>query len=259
METKEGKQWWDPYETSHRRHFVYWPNSSAEILLRPLSTSFVDSCSLSGPFGSTVYKKDFCWKPACKAECVRTGTASGQRKNNPHPSQSFMIWRMPRDATQSPEYVKSTWKGSPSEGALHKALTGQYCSTYRCDFMGMPQGYNHINNSEGRLAPLHGGHHAPLSTDTEMRDSCRQPKQKPGLLGSHSHYSTSADPSVAFCGIVPTVVRRHVNTRQKRSDLTTYERFFGKVSVIKSSLPQELQQLPRILPEDKEAVKSVLS
>lgn len=50
-------------------------------------TSFVDSYSKSGPFGSTVYNKDFCWKPACKPECIRTGTASGQRRNNPHPSQ----------------------------------------------------------------------------------------------------------------------------------------------------------------------------
>ncbi|GAA6232706.1 testis-expressed protein 26-like isoform X3 [Lates japonicus] len=87
MATKEGKQWWDPYETCHRRQFVYRPNSAAEILLCPTSTSFINPYSQSGPFGSTVYNKDFYWKPACKPECIRTGTASGQRRNNPHPSQ----------------------------------------------------------------------------------------------------------------------------------------------------------------------------
>ncbi|KAF7643290.1 hypothetical protein LDENG_00242280 [Lucifuga dentata] len=88
MATKEKKQWWDPYETSQRREFIYRPNSG-EILLNQTSTSFVDSYSHSGPFGSTLYKKEFCWKPACKAECIHTGTASKQRRNNPHPSQLY--------------------------------------------------------------------------------------------------------------------------------------------------------------------------
>nr|XP_033486961.1 testis-expressed protein 26-like isoform X2 [Epinephelus lanceolatus] len=201
MATKEGKQWWDPYETSNRRQFIYRPNSAAEILLCPASTSFIDSYSQSGPFGSTVYNKDFCWQPGCKPECIRTGTASGQRRNNPHPSQSFMMWRLPRDAARSSEYVSFPWKCPPSEREIHKALTAQYRSIYRCDFMGMPQ--------------------------------------------------------------VPTVVQRHA--QQKRSDLTNYDRFCGKrvndvTCVIKSLLPQELQQLHRILPEEeREAIKTVLS
>ena len=52
-----------------------------------MSTAFIDSYSQSGHIGSTEYIKEFCWKPASKPECIRTGTASGQRRNNPHPSQ----------------------------------------------------------------------------------------------------------------------------------------------------------------------------
>ncbi|KAM9359599.1 testis-expressed protein 26 [Symphorus nematophorus] len=225
----------------------------------PMSTSFIDSYSKSGPLGSTVYRKDFGWKPACKPECIRTGTASGQRRNNPHPSQSFMMWRLPRDSTQSSEYVVLPWKCPPSEGEICKALTAQYRSTYRCDFMGMPQGCDRINNAEKRFAPKQSRRELPPSTETEMRDNYRQPKRKPELL----HYS--ADPNVACHGIVPTVVQRHVHTQQKRSDLTNYDRFCGKrvnnvKSVIKSLLPEELQQLHRILPEEgKEAVKRVLN
>ncbi|XP_074496384.1 testis-expressed protein 26 [Sebastes fasciatus] len=260
MATKEGKQWWDPYETSNRRQFVYRPNSAAEILLCPTSTSFIDSHSQSGPFGSTVYNKDFCWKPACKPERIRTGTASGQRRNNPHPSQSFMMWRLPRDAARSSEYVG--FQCPPSEGEIRKALTAQYSSVYRCDYMGTPQGHDHNNNAERRLAPLHRRLEMPLSTDTEMTDNYRKPNQKPELLGNYSHYSCT-DPNVACRGIVPTVVQRH--TQQKRSDLTNYDRFCGKrvtdvARVIKSLLPQELQQLHRFLPEEeKEAIKTVLS
>nr|XP_046244603.1 testis-expressed protein 26-like isoform X2 [Scatophagus argus] len=258
MATKEAKSWWDPYETSNRRQFIYRPVSAAENLMCPTSSSFTDSYSQSRPFGSTVYSKDFCWKPACKPEYIRTGTASGQRRNNPHPSQSFLMWRLPRNVAQNSEYVDSPWKCPPSEGEIRKALTAQYRSTYRCDFMSMPQGYDHSNSAERRLAPKHSRCGVPVSTDTEMRDNYRPPKQKPELL----HYSYNTDPKVVCRGIVPTVVQRHIRTRQKKSDLTSYDRFCGKrdTCVLKSLLPQELQQLCRILPEEeKETVKTVLS
>ncbi|XP_028275017.1 testis-expressed protein 26 [Parambassis ranga] len=230
-----------------------------------MSTSFIDSYSQSGPFGSTVYNKDFSWKPACKCECIRTGTASGQRRNNPHPSQSFLMWRLPRDAARTSEYVAFPWKCCPSEGDIHKALSAQYSSTYTCDFMGMPQGCDDINKAERRLAPLQSRHHLPLSVDTEMRANYRQPKLKPELLHNVSQYSCNRDTNVARRGIVPTVVQRHVHTQQKASSMTTNDRFFGKresdvASVMKSLLPQELQQLHRILSEQgKEAVKTVWS
>ncbi|TDH14653.1 hypothetical protein EPR50_G00022680 [Perca flavescens] len=175
--------------------------------------------------------------------------------------KSFIMWRLPRDATQSSEYVSFPWKCPPSEEEICKALTAQYSSIYRCDYMGMPQGRVHIKQAERRLTPLHSRREMPLSTDTEMRDNYRQPKQKPELLDNYSHYSCSTHPNMACRGIVPTVVQRH--TQQKRSDLANYDcgkRVTDVTCVIKSLLPQELQQLHRILPEEeKETVRTVLS
>uniref|UniRef100_A0A8D2ZYX1 Uncharacterized protein n=1 Tax=Scophthalmus maximus TaxID=52904 RepID=A0A8D2ZYX1_SCOMX len=71
-------------------------------------------------------------------------------------------------------------------------------------------------------------HHVPLSTDTEMRDNYRRPKQNPELMSNHSHYCNNTRPNVARRGIVPTVVQRQVHTKQKGSDVTTYDRFYGK-------------------------------
>lgn len=149
-----------------------------------------------------------------------------------HFFKSFMMWRLPRDAAPSSEYVAVPLKCLPSEGEIRKALTAQYRSTYRCDFMGMPQGrtslslqprvyesvseqtelttfkhtglpawnHQHIsfcslfllllcltgcdrsNAAESRLTPKHSRRDVPPSTDTEMRDNYRQPKQKPELL-----------------------------------------------------------------------------
>ncbi|KAM8902918.1 testis-expressed protein 26 isoform 2-T2 [Spinachia spinachia] len=258
MATKEGKQWWDPYETSNRRQFICHPKSVAEILMRPTSTSFVDSSLKSGPFGSPVYNRDFCWKPPCKSECICTGTASGQRRNNPHPSQSFMKWSLPRDGAQSSEYVGVPWECHPSEGEICMALTAQYSSIYRCDYTGQA----HHNMRNGRIPPWQSWTETALPAGTDMRENDRLPMQKPGLLRNYSPYSCTA-PSMGCCGIVPTVVQRHA--QQKRSHLTNYDRFCGKTdmnvpNMMKSLLPQELQHLCRTLPkEEKESLKQVMT
>lgn len=51
-----------------------------------------------------------------------------------------MMWRLPVNAAQSSEYVSCPWKCPTSDEEICGALTAQYRSTYRCDFMGMPQG-----------------------------------------------------------------------------------------------------------------------
>ncbi|CAI5693060.1 unnamed protein product [Oreochromis niloticus] len=267
MATKGGEQWWDPYETTHKRQFVYQPSSAADIFLKPLSTSLIDSYSQSGPFGSSIYSKDFSWKPACKPECIRTGTASGQRRNNPHPSKlffpkSFMMWRLPRDVARNSDHIAFPLKCLPSEGEIRKAT--QYLSTYKCDFMGTPQGYNDTEKAARWLAPMHNRHRISLSTDTVMRANYRQPNQKSELVASVSHCCKTY-PNVTCPGIVPTVVPRNLQIQKTRANVTTYDLFFGKpvntvTSVMKSLTPQELEQLHRILPErEQEALKVVLS
>ncbi|TKS80777.1 Testis-expressed protein 26 [Collichthys lucidus] len=174
------------------------------------------------------------------------------------------MWRLPRDAARSFEYVDFPWKCPPSEWEIHKAVTAQYRSTYRCDFMSMRQAYflsccgtcltgdDHDNNPERKLISNHR-RKVPPSTDTEMRDNYRQPKQRPEML------HCSRNPKVACRGIVPTVVQRHIQGRQNGSDLTNYDRFCGKrvtnvKRVMKSLLPQELQQLHGVLPEEVSVV-----
>uniref|UniRef100_A0A672J9A7 Uncharacterized protein n=2 Tax=Salarias fasciatus TaxID=181472 RepID=A0A672J9A7_SALFA len=170
------------------------------------------------------------------------------------------MWRLPRDAAPVLQYVASPWKSSPSDHEIHKAFTAQYCSTYRWDFSGSPPGYDNMNQTGGRAANLRTRRQVSFPADTEMKATYRGRKQKPELQNSSSTGPTPLRP-----GIVPTVVQRHIQTQQKEPDLTTYERFCGKrvrnvSSVLKSLLPQELQQLHRMLPEEeKEAVKIILS
>lgn len=51
-----------------------------------------------------------------------------------------MMWRLPRDVARNSDHIAFPLKSFPSEGVIRKALTTQYLSTYKCDFMGTPQG-----------------------------------------------------------------------------------------------------------------------
>ncbi|XP_039454173.1 uncharacterized protein LOC120432889 [Oreochromis aureus] len=173
-----------------------------------------------------------------------------------------MMWRLPRDVARNSDHIAFPLKCLPSEGEIRKAT--QYLSTYKCDFMGTPQGYNDTEKAARWLAPMHNRHRISLSTDTVMRANYRQPNQKSELVASVSHCCKTY-PNVTCPGIVPTVVPRNLQIQKKRANVTTYDHFFGKpvntvTSVMKSLTPQELEQLHRILPErEQEALKVVLS
>ncbi|KAM6960528.1 testis-expressed protein 26 [Aplochiton taeniatus] len=258
------KQWWDPYETSQRRDYIYRPISSTLVLRPPTSQAYKNSVSLSEPVGSTAYNEDFRPKPASKPDCIRTGSASGNRRNNPHPSQSFMVWRLPKGVKQSSTDGSVPRKNPLSEEEIRNVLTAQYRSTYRTDFLGMPQGLKPINH--GLLAPLSSRQqNVPHSIHTEMRNNYRLPRQRSELQGNTSRYGCNALHEVAPKGIVPAVVHGHIRNQEKRSQLTTYDSYFaGKNSdvtaLLKSLQPKELQHFCKHLPEkDKMVVQTFLS
>ncbi|XP_043114331.1 testis-expressed protein 26-like [Puntigrus tetrazona] len=215
---------WDAYETSHKRDFIYRPISSIPVL-RPKTSGNIyrNSYALDDPVGSTAYSEDFCWKPASKTACIRSATASGNRRNNPHPSQAFMVWR------HSADQMKCFSGSSPLQHALtekeiQKALSAQYRSTYRTDFLGLPQG---IMKNHAIFTAFNRSHAVHYCTQTEMRHNYCPPKLKLELLGNNSRYGCNKLHGVAARGIVPTVIHSHINNQENSQLETTYNKYFG--------------------------------
>ncbi|XP_076833180.1 testis-expressed protein 26 [Brachyhypopomus gauderio] len=234
---------WDPYETSQERHFVYRCNSSTPVL-RPLTSKvYGDSYSVADPVGVTAYSEDFCWKPPSKPASIHTGSACGNMRNNPHPSQAFMVWRLPPGLKPC--------ENPPSEEEVRNCLSAQYKSTYRTDFLGIPQG---MVTNRTELAPKTQPD-VPQYVQTEMRFNYRKPAQKAELQGNTSRYGCNVLHRIAPKGIVPTVVQKHITDQDSRRQMTTYYRHFGgqftdlSSSALQSLMPEEVQHFYKHLPD----------
>ncbi|KAG9264644.1 testis-expressed protein 26 [Astyanax mexicanus] len=240
---------WDPYETSQRRDFVYRPSSSTSCL-RPLtSQAYRNSYDLADPVGGTAYRQDYYWKPQTKPACIRSGSASGNSRNNPHPNQAFLVWRLARG--------HKLCENPPSEEEVRKVLSAQYRSTYRTDFLGTPQAGDVMNRRSP--APYKPGRDAPHCIQTEMRFNYRKPVLNTELQGNMTRYGCNALHAVSPKGIVPSVVHKHIINQESRKLLTTYDRHFGGKcadlpSVLRSLQPEELQHFCKKSPEKEKLV-----
>ncbi|KAK7156627.1 hypothetical protein R3I94_006620 [Phoxinus phoxinus] len=209
--------------------------------------------------GATAYSEDFCWKPVSKTACIRSATASGNRRNNPHPSQAFMVWRHNADQIKHCD-GSSSLQLALTEKEIQKALSAQYRSTYQTDFIRLPQG---IMKNHAICAPFNHSHAVHYYTQTEMRHNYRPPQSKLELLGNNSRYGCNKLHGIAARGIVPTVFHSHINNQENSKLQTTYNMHFGSrhtdvSSVLKSIPPQTFRQICKKLSDkEKKDVKTL--
>ncbi|XP_048836673.1 testis-expressed protein 26-like [Brienomyrus brachyistius] len=261
MAAFDNEETWDPYETTQRREFVYRPNTPI-IASRPMtSTIHRGSHWATALTGSTAYSEDFCWKSASKPICKLPGTASGNRRNNPHPNKDFMVWRLPRGFQQSSADGRSPWRNPLSEQEIRNALSAQYRSTYKVDYLGIHPGFQMKYAVSGSNSQ---GQDVPYCLQTEMRDSYRQPQKMPELKNNTSRYGCNPLHNVCSKGIVPTVIPANIRNQENSKQLTTYDVHFGGktediYAVLSSLEPKELQKFSNNLPEkDRKVLQAIL-
>lgn len=112
------------------------------IAYRPLSSNgFRYPYNLGDPIGNTHYDTNFVWKPTeiDHAKPIRTGTSSGSRANNPHPSREFMVFGFRKQKNHPPttSVHSSTYKWSPPIGdkLLSQCIRSQMRSIYSSDYV----------------------------------------------------------------------------------------------------------------------------
>ena len=97
------------------------------------SNAFRNPYNLSDPIGASHYDETYYQKEMTREQPIRTGTASGTRNNNPHPSKEFMIFRFrPMKPIVNPN---SDWSKKVGDTLITQVIKNQMRSTYKSEYV----------------------------------------------------------------------------------------------------------------------------
>ncbi|XP_075054050.1 testis-expressed protein 26 [Mixophyes fleayi] len=252
-----GGNLWDPYETTMNRDYPHKVCSPIAAVRPKTSKSYRNPYYLCDPIGTSMYSNEFCWKQYSKPDPIRTATASGARNNRPIPDKTFAVWKLPHEEKGISLYSRSPWIKPPTTEEVQKAVRSQFLSTYKGDYLGIPQGYQvkyAFDTSPNWRKEI------PQPLDTESRFNYQVQPHAPELDDFTRKYGCYSNQHIAVKGIVPSMTYPHIRNQENIKQLTTYQRHFGKefvdLSVLGSSMhPEEVVSYLQCLPSRERTVQ----
>ncbi|XP_025087381.1 LOW QUALITY PROTEIN: testis-expressed protein 26-like [Pomacea canaliculata] len=205
-----------PYETTYAREYVPRPDPDVRAL-RPMTSHAFSGPRSAPPVGSiTTYQDEFFRKNQRPATPIRSGTASGDRNNKPHPPQSFIVWKLPSKGQRF--QPPSPWSEEVTNEKLNQ-VTKRLCrSVYQDRLLGIPQGYQ--MKSAFNLPP-DWKERVQYSVDSFQRSTYQVPQQQPEHAVPTTRYGASQ--RMASKGIVPSSNATCLDIRSR----TTYDRHYN--------------------------------
>ena len=104
---------------------------SFSFYLRPQSSKLYPT---EAKFVKSSYRNDFIGLEGARWTPQRYGTASGNRRNNPHPHHTFMVWKF---ADRLPPLGPTD---DLSQDVMNHIAKQSFKSTYQSDYHGLPEG-----------------------------------------------------------------------------------------------------------------------
>lgn len=196
-----------PYTTTYGREYREVKPADLKVE-RPKSTGgYMPSARTVAPPPNTTYDAEFSSPPHQERQTpIRTGTASGNRRNNPHPLETFMNWKFSADAEGAGH---KRLREVLTEELLDRICRDQIASTYQQDYTGRKQGSR--PTLQPRLPPecvaIDRRQEVPYSLDSSSRSAYQRPRLQPELRGNTVRYGCNKSKHVPAQGVVPTVIR----------------------------------------------------
>ncbi|KAL8599856.1 hypothetical protein ACOMHN_038429 [Nucella lapillus] len=211
-----------PYETTYQREYIPRPDGNVKAMRPMTSQGFTEPETVPQAVHVTRYDEEFHTKNQRPASPYRTGTASGNRANKPHPPKSFMVWKFPSKTHQFPQ--SSPWSEQMTNEKLNQ-VTKRLCrSTYQNDYLGVPQGFQ-VKSAYGDQPP-DWKERVPYTLHSCQRSTFRMPKQQPEHRVPTNRYGSNAKKHLASVGVIPTANLRAMDIKSR----TTYDRHFNDVA-----------------------------
>lgn len=214
------------YETSNMRDYKGLPGSPADNG-RPGTSNFYSDTQT----GETKYNEEFGWKSVTKETQERSGSSSGQRKNNPHPLETFMVWKFPNKMGMSNEMMKKS--------LLKELCEDKIRSTYEVDYTGLKQGEKTSFRQTENFITHVQKHIPPKTLCSTVRVDYQTPEtDSHHLEGNTTRYGCNAKKVIPAVGVVPTVVHRSPLMRPTYETSYTDEFANNEEDDFKVSVPQ---------------------
>jgi len=237
------------YETSNMRDYKGLSGVPAQNARPSTSTFYTDTQS-----GDSGYSEDFAWKTIEKEEPTRAGSASGQRKNNPHPLETFMVWKFPNKILESDNAMKAE--------LLKELCEDKIRSTYQVDYMGLNQGEETTFRQPENFVTYVQKHIPPKTLNSTVRVDYQAPENDLGnLQGNTTRYGCNSKKVVPAIGVVPTVIKRSPSMKPTydtsyTAEYATQEEDDMKVYV--DMYPDLTQYMKNMTTKEKDVVKKML-
>uniref|UniRef100_A0A452RTZ1 Testis expressed 26 n=1 Tax=Ursus americanus TaxID=9643 RepID=A0A452RTZ1_URSAM len=241
-----GDATWDSYATTMRT--AYTPKTgAAPALTRQKSIRRLGyTYSLNDPIpNQTQYNDEYVWKTYSKEDLIRTGTSGGIRRHKSHPSQDFFLWTLPQG--QPAASIKSylPWKIAATEEEVRKAISNQFISNTKRDFVDRAKGKHKIKESSPMF--LEWKKLLPRPADTEFRRNYQVPSKIPELQDFSFRYGCYSSLPVASQGLVPAVLYSHMRNQERTKKQTIYQSDYGKayldfLTILSSFTPSQVTE-----------------
>ncbi|XP_047579039.1 testis-expressed protein 26 [Lutra lutra] len=236
---------WDSYATTMRT--AYTPKTGAvPALIRQKSIRRLGyTYSLSDPIpNQTQYNDEYVWKSHSKEDLVKIGTSRGIRRHKCHPSQDVFPWTLPQG--QPAASIKSylPWKIAATEEEVRKAISNQFVTNTRRDFVDKAKAQK-INESSPMS--LEWKNLLPRPADTEFRRNYQVPAKIPELQDFSFKYGCYSSLPVSSQGLVPAVLHSHLRNQERTKKQTIYQSDYGKshldfLTILDSFTPSQVTE-----------------
>ncbi|XP_020852915.1 testis-expressed protein 26 isoform X1 [Phascolarctos cinereus] len=248
---------WNSYETTMMHVYtpkrIEVPDPIRHSDFKRLGYSY----KLNDPIGNqTVYNEQYDWKPYSREEMINTATSLGGVINRPHPSKEFMIWKLPRQFSNTQSDCSSPWRIPATIKEIHKAIADQYTSSFREDYLDKSK---LIKLKQTMQVPLDWKKLLPRRLETEFRRNFQVPVKIPELRDLTFRYGCNASLPIAAYGPVPSVLLSHIWNQEHSKKQSTYERHYGKeyldfVMILNSLSETEIKKYLDKVPEHERKI-----
>ncbi|XP_002720654.2 testis-expressed protein 26 isoform X1 [Oryctolagus cuniculus] len=254
-----GESHWDSYATTMRTAFTPKTGAAPALIRQKSIRRLGYTYSLSDPIpNQTLYNDEYVWKSYSKEDLLTTGTSRRSRHHKSHPNQDLFLWTLPKSQPRTAPSTCLPWKIPASVEEVQRALSNQFVSCTKRDFVDISKAQKVKKSSP---VSLEWKKLIPRPLDTEFRRNYQTPAKIPELQDFSFKYGCYSSLPIASQGLVPSVLHSFMRNQERTKKQSIYQSDYGKayldvLMILNSFTPSQIKDyLQGVSPKDRQILE----